>query len=399
MPAEKQPHVVAAMSGGVDSSVVAALLVQQGYRVTGVTLRIVPDDCAASVFEPCCSAEAAEGARAVADGLGIAHLVLDYTVDFERDVIDDFVEEYRAGRTPNPCVRCNRFIKFGALYEKARELGAQKVATGHYARLAERDGVTTLCRALDLTKDQSYVLACLTQDQLSHAMFPLGEHDKTETRAIARDLGLATAERSESQEICFIPDDNYRRFLDERLGVPKPGPILSSGGEVLGEHRGLTHYTVGQRKGLGLAAPRPYYVLRLDPDRNALVVGHEEETLSRWLTARNVNWCSGTPKTDPFACAVKIRYRHAPAPATVVPHDESVEVRFDEPQRSVTPGQWAVLYEDGEIVDGGQYVIQGNKVIVQYAGGEKDTLLFQRQGNQLILRDSGGERMVFQLAN
>ncbi len=338
------------MSGGVDSSVAAALLVEQGYDVIGVTMRVVPDDAATSVFQPCCSLAGAQDARKVAESLGIPHEVAYYVDCFEREVIGDFIREYQAGHTPNPCVRCNQWIKFGALFERADALGAEYVATGHHVRLVQRRGRLALRRAVHRPKDQSYVLACLTQDQLARALFPLGNMAKDRTRERARDLGLTTADKPESQEICFIPDDDYRGFLAERLGTLEPGPILSTQGEVLGRHQGLACYTVGQRKGLGIAAPRPYYVLRLDVAQNALIVGPEEATYSQVLSADQVNWCAMPPQTDPFECWAKIRYRHGPAPATVVPTENGLEIRFHKPQQSVTPGQWAVLYDDEDYV-------------------------------------------------
>jgi tRNA-uridine 2-sulfurtransferase len=341
------------MSGGVDSSVAAALLVEQGYDVVGVTLRIVPDPDTASVFETCCSLEHAQDAARVAERLGFPHMVLNYLERFEEEVIADFIAEYRAGRTPNPCVRCNALIKFGALAGKARELEADFVATGHYARVGRRGERGVLRRARHGDKDQSYVLACLSQEQLAVAMFPLGDLAKAETRAIAHSLDLDIAGKSESQEICFVPDDDYRRFLTERVGTPSPGPILSVSGEALGEHKGLPFYTIGQRKGLGIAAPRPYYVVRLDPERNAVVVGHEEDTYAKTLTVREVNWGALPPQTERFDAKVKIRYRHEPAVTSVEPTKDGLTVEFVKPQRSVTPGQWAVLYDGDDVLAGG----------------------------------------------
>ena len=355
MPASKTSgtRVLAAMSGGVDSSVAAALLVEQGYDVVGVTLRIVPDAAKDSVFEPCCSLEDAQDATRVAERLGFPHMVLNYLERFEEEVIADFIAEYRAGRTPNPCIRCNALIKFGALAGKARELGADFVATGHYARVGRREERGVLRRARHKDKDQSYVLACLTQEQLAVAMFPLGEMAKSQTRDIARSLDLDIAGKSESQEICFVPDDDYRRFLVERVGAPSPGPITSLSGEVLGEHKGLPFYTIGQRKGLGIAAPKPYYVVRLDPTRNALIVGNAEETYAKTLTVRDVNWGALPPQTERFDAEVKIRYRHEPAAASIAPVEGGLAVEFVEAQRSVTPGQWAVLYDGDDVLAAG----------------------------------------------
>ena len=360
IPNKSNAKVVVAMSGGVDSSVAAALLSQQGCHVVGVTLRVVPEERTGSVFEPCCSLAAAEDARQVAERLGIPHVVLNYVERFENDVIADFLEEYQKGRTPNPCIRCNVHIKFGALWDKARELGAGFLATGHYACIERREGRMTLTRAQHLDKDQSYVLAGLGQEHLEHALFPLGTLPKSETRRLAASLELVTADRPESQEICFVPDDNYRRFLAERIGPFKPGPIVSVTGEILGQHQGLPYYTIGQRRGLGIAAPRPYYVIRLDAQRNAVIVGHEEDTFSAMLVARQVNWCSMAPQEAPFEAEVKIRYRHTPAAATVTPVEGGFRVEFREPQRSVTPGQWAVCYRDDVVLAGGIIEAFGN---------------------------------------
>ena len=344
-------HVIAAMSGGVDSSAAAALLVEQGYTVTGVTMRVASGEGRESSEKACCTLDAAEDARRVADRIGVPHYVLNYIRRFEEDVIEDFTQEYLAGRTPNPCSRCNQRVKFGALFEKAAAVQADCIATGHYVRKVERDGRFGLRRAAYRPKDQSYTLAGLGQAQLARALFPLGDLTKDETRRLARKWGLITAEKPESQEICFVPNDNYRDFLEARAGAARPGPIVTRAGEVLGEHHGLTHYTVGQRKGLGIAAPEPYYVLRIDPARNAIVVGHADETFSRGLSASEVVWGLMPPGSDSFRCHVQIRYRHQPVPAVCYPTGEDTfEAEFDYPERAVTPGQWAVLYGDDDAV-------------------------------------------------
>ncbi|HRI86811.1 MAG TPA: tRNA 2-thiouridine(34) synthase MnmA [Candidatus Hydrogenedentes bacterium] len=345
-------RVLVAMSGGVDSSVAAALLVEQGYDVTGMTMRVASGEGRETSSKACCTLDAAQDARRVADKLGIPHYVINYVQRFEREVIQDFISEYMAGRTPNPCSRCNQRVKFGALYEKALAIEADVIATGHYARTAKRGDRVALMRAVDLNKDQSYTLSGLGQAQLGRAMFPLGEMTKEDTRAIARSLGLVTADKPESMEICFVPDDNYRNFLASRVDAPLAGPIVNLQGELVGHHTGLVNYTVGQRKGLGIAAPKPYYVVKIDMQRNALVVGHEEEAHSTGLMAEQVSWCAIPPQTEPFDCAVQTRYKSIPVPCTVTPdatNSETFSLAFHEPQRSVTPGQWAVLY-DGEAV-------------------------------------------------
>lgn len=347
------------MSGGVDSSVAAALLVEEGFDVRGVTFHLMPDGGLRFTLEPCCSIETAEDARRAAERLGIRHSVWNAVEPFEQSVIGDFVREYRSGRTPNPCIRCNRHIKFGLLSDLAREWGAQFIATGHYARVETREGRATLLRAMDRGKDQSYVLACLNQEQLRCTLFPLGNQTKGETRAKARALGLTSAERPESQEICFIPDNDYGRFIESRIGPTEPGPILSADGSVLGRHKGIAHYTVGQRKGLGLAAPRPYYVLAIDAARNAVVVGHDDETRASTLDANCVNYCSGVVPDEPFDASVQIRYRHTAAPARVIPDGDHAFVEFHVSQRAVTPGQWAVFYVGDEVVGGG--IIDGSR--------------------------------------
>ncbi|MCP4639143.1 MAG: tRNA 2-thiouridine(34) synthase MnmA [bacterium] len=332
------PCVAVAMSGGVDSSVAAAILLEQGHDVLGITMQVVPDDDAA-----------ARDASQVADGLGIPHHVVDFTRQFESEVIADFVAEYRAGRTPNPCARCNQRIKFGALLDTAHEVGAQRLATGHYARVREGEDRYALLRARDPRKDQSYVLAGLTQEQLACVTFPLGDTDKESTKAMARKLGLSSADRPESQEICFIADDNYRRFLDDRLGEAAPGPIVTTEGAEIGRHRGIRHYTIGQRKGLGIAAPRPYFVVRLDPERNAVVVGHEEATFCSELATEEIVWGASPRRTDPLDVLAQIRYNQQPVPARLLPFEDRMRLVFEKPVRAVAPGQWAVAY-DGETV-------------------------------------------------
>jgi tRNA-specific 2-thiouridylase len=324
--------------------VAAALLAREGREVVGVTMRTMPE-----AGHNCESAP--DAAARVAAQLGIPHHVVDLMAEFRDEVIDPWVAEYAAGRTPNPCMMCNRRFKFGALYRYALRLGVDAMATGHYARIAPYRGAPALRRAVDPAKDQSYFLSGLTRDQLARAVFPLGGRPKTETRKIADELGLGAAVTPESQEICFVPGGDYRPYLHAQLGEPGPGPIVNLAGEVLGTHSGLVNYTVGQRKGLGVAAPRPLYVLRLDPARNALVVGYEEDTYASGLTAVGANWSAIDPE-GPFETTAQIRLHQDPVPCTVEPSTaDTFAVQFDEPVRSVAPGQWVVLY-DGEFVLG-----------------------------------------------
>lgn len=341
------------MSGGVDSAVAAALLVEQGYACIGVTMRLVPEPSEKSVFEPCCSLEAAHDAQRVCQALGIPHHIIHLVDRFDEEIVSNFLDEYITGRTPNPCVRCNRRIKFGALYEQAAPLGAQYIAMGHFAQVECRGDRLALRRGQDLAKDQSYVLAALTQDQLTRACFPVGAMTKSEVRAIAQERGLPTASKAESQEICFIPDQDYARFVEERRGISPPGPILSVQGKRLGQHRGLIHYTIGQRRGLGIAAERPYYVVRLDRANNALIIGFSEETLCRDFTTGVLNWSGLAPQSEPVECLVQLRSHHRAAPGTLIPGPAGASVVLHTPQRSVTPGQWAVFYAGDSIIAAG----------------------------------------------
>ncbi len=336
------------MSGGVDSTLAAALLVEQGHEVLGGNLRLVDHPAAIDAPNP-------EGA---AEALGIPFTRWDLRVEFERLVVSPFTEAYAAGRTPNPCALCNARVKFGLLLEKARELGADALATGHYAGIAsEPGGPPRLVRGADRRKDQSYFLFAVARAVLPLLRFPLGGFTKDATRSMARERGLAAAEQAESQEICFVPGDDYAGFLARRSpgGAFVPGPVVDTAGQRLGEHRGLANYTVGQRRGLGLAAGHPLYVVALDSAGNRLVVGTDEDLWRRDLVAAGVNWLVDEPGGE-FRAAVRIRSRHEPAPATLAPAVGGAwRVLFDEPQWAITPGQGAVFY-DGETVLGGGWI-------------------------------------------
>ena len=350
--------VYVAMSGGVDSSLAAALLLQQGYDVVGITMRVWSGESRGShAPSQCCSEQAARDARQVATHLSIRHYVVNYVEPFRELVIADFLAQYLGGRTPNPCIRCNKYVKFGKLLDESIALGADYLASGHYARIQRDDpsGRFLLLKGLDRDKDQSYALYALTQHQLSRLIFPLGEQRKEDTRRLARELGLRVAHKQESQEICFVPDDDYGAFLREQApDTMKPGPIITFDGKRMGEHQGLALYTVGQRKGLGIAAGEPLYVVRLDPERNAVVVGPDEAVWGEQFRVRDVNWIAFDQPPEQLRAKVKIRYRHNEQDATIqVTGQNTADVRFDEPQRAITPGQAAVFYDGDTVIGGG----------------------------------------------
>lgn len=348
--------VVVAMSGGVDSSVAAALLQQQGHEVTGVMLRLWSEP-GREDSNRCCTPDSMALARRVAAKLGIPFYVVDARDTFHQTVVTAFLDGYAAGRTPNPCLPCNRVIRWEFLLDHALALGADFMATGHYVRKRSgEDGRQSLLRAVDPAKDQSYVLHVLTQEKLARALFPVGEHTKDEIRAFARTLGLPTARRADSQDLCFLAGQDYRDFIRRSAPhIARPGPIKRRDGTVLGEHQGLAWYTIGQRKGLGLSSPEPLYVLAKEAASNTLVVGPREQLGSQQLTAVEVNWIAGRPPPGPFRAEVKTRYTARPAPAEVTPIEAGTraEVRFEAPQRDLTPGQAAVFYDEEVVLGGG----------------------------------------------
>ena len=364
-PDEQTPErVVIAMSGGVDSSVAAALLKREGREVIGIGMHLWNYEEDRLAFDSCCSPYDVLDARAVAGRLGIPYYLQNYEESFREEVVGYFIDEYQAGRTPNPCVACNQRFKFSHLLRRAKELGADQVATGHYARLKwlpeeGRPGLGGrfgLFRGKDPVKDQSYFLFSLNQSQLERALFPVGDLTKEEVRELARELGLKTAEKPESQEICFVAGGNHGRFIEEQTGVASaPGPIVDRAGRVLGQHRGLTHYTVGQRKGLGVSAKSPLYVLKLDGARNQVVVGGKVDLERSVCTVRGVNWIAPPGEESGGTRAwVQIRHHHTPQPAQLLPLAEGrVRVEFEAPERGVAPGQAAVFYREDEILGGG----------------------------------------------
>jgi tRNA-specific 2-thiouridylase len=350
-------RVVVAMSGGVDSSVVAALLVEQGYEVVGMMMRLWSDEAMGGAeHNRCCTPEQMDDARRIADHIGIPFYVLDTKDVFRNTVVEYFIDQHRQGNTPNPCMECNRHIRFDYLLKNALALGADYLATGHYARIHRQEGGKfALKKGLDDAKDQSYVLSVMGQTQLSQTLFPIGEFPKPEVRALAAKYGLRVESKKDSQDLCFLGKNDYRDFLQLHApSIMQMGPIVLKNGQIVGQHEGLSKYTIGQRKGLGVTYPEPLYVIAMNPYRNALVVGTKDQLGRDNLTAKRVNWVNGIAPNEPFRAQVKIRYKAQPYDAWVTPMgSDRIGVVFDEPLRDIAPGQGAVMYEGETCLGGG----------------------------------------------
>ena len=346
-----------AMSGGVDSSVAAKLMTDRGFSCMGCTMRLYENDMVGmDLLDTCCSLKDTQDARAVCEKLGIPYNIYHYENEFREKVIEPFVSSYEKGETPNPCINCNKYLKFRSLYERAEELGFDHIVTGHYARIEERNGHFYLKKAVDPAKDQSYVLYDLTEEQLSHTCFPLGDHTKEEVRRIAAEMGFVNAEKKESQDICFVPDGDYGAMICRFRGKKYPsGPIVDMAGKQLGTHNGIINHTIGQRRGLGVPADRRLYVVKLDIPNNTVVLGDNEDLFHNRLRIRDFHWITGQMPKGDVSCSAKVRYRQKEQPATLTlngKEGDAAILTFDEPQRAITPGQSAVCY-DGDIVLGG----------------------------------------------
>lgn len=371
MSVPEKPLIAVAMSGGVDSSVVAALLHSRGERLVGMTMQLwnqrrLPEMATERATGRCCSLDDVYDARYVANQIGIPYYVVNFEDRFEENVVKPFVQDYLEGRTPIPCTLCNNFIKFDQFLDMAASVGSEHVATGHYAQIDQdpQTGRWRLKKAVDWTKDQTYFLFGLTQEQLARTLFPLGGMHKTEVRELARTLNVPIADKPDSQEICFVPNGDYAGFIDayfREQGIETGkarGEIRDEQGKLLGEHKGVHHYTIGQRKGIGIAAPEPLYVISTQPSTQTVVVGSGDGLMRKGMRIKDLNWISIAAPTEPIRAMVRIRNRHVPSAATVYPGDGGgvVEVEFDTPQRAITPGQGAVLYSDDLVLAGGWIV-------------------------------------------
>lgn len=357
----KSKTVVVGMSGGVDSSVAAYLLKKQGYDVIGVTMQIWQEEAACKVEKEggCCGLRAVDDARRVANQLEIPYYVMNFRKEFQENVIDYFVREYRAGRTPNPCIACNRYVKWESLLTKSLAIGADYIATGHYAKISRlENGRYTLRHSESIRKDQTYALYNLTQEQLSHTLFPVGEYEKDKIRELAEEANLNVAHKPDSQEICFVPDNDYARFIEEETGEKeKPGNFVSLDGKVLGQHKGIGHYTIGQRKGLGIAFGEPVFVVEIRPDTNEVVLGKNTDVFTEHLTANAINCMAVEHFEKGQEVIAKIRYNHEGAKAVIADvGNDRIDLVFPEPVRAVTPGQAVVLYDENHVLGGGTIV-------------------------------------------
>ena len=346
------------MSGGVDSSLAALLMKEKGYECIGCTMKLYEnEDAGIEKTKTCCSLDDVEDARNVACLLDMPFYVFNFTERFRTQVIDRFVQSYEEGRTPNPCIDCNRYMKFDKLYERAKLMGCEYIVTGHYARIEKEDGKFFLKKALDETKDQTYVLYTLTQDQLAHTMFPLGNLTKRTVRNIAEKNGFINANKPDSQDICFVPDGDYASVIEKYTGrICMPGNFVDTEGNIMRRHKGIIHYTLGQRKGLGIAAGKPVYVCEIRPQTREVVLGNPEDLMRRDVYVSDFNWISGNAPGGRIRCTAKVRYRQSEQPAVLSVEGDIVHIVFDQPQRAITPGQAAVVY-DGDVVLGGGTII------------------------------------------